>query len=423
MSRESQKKELFEDHALCDRFIFSAKENTLLITPLHLNPTFLKNALSILNLKNVINFVPAECNDSICEAILKDKNLMAVLKKLIKNNRETTIESYANTREFSKLINSLKRAQPGLKTPSFSGNGSGWTTSYFGSKSGFRQTITNLDYTFANIPKYALCRNINEVIGWVHYFYKHNKDCVLKTNRGLAGAGLLILKQNQISDEKVNEFIKKNFEKESYWKQEITVVEEFIEPDLKVCGGAPNIELKIENKKVTPLYTCAMRINSQGAFKGVEIGKMAVPKNIDKKLITYGQEFGELLINFGFSGYFEIDFVCGINRKVYPLEANTRRTGGTHVYELGVALFGDKFIENHYFVSNNLIDAPKLKNLSYDKVKKVFAPLLYPIKNQKKGLILTVINLLPVGQIGYIVVGSNKKQTQEIENQFFKLIT
>ena len=85
----------------------------------------------------------------------------------------------------------------------------------------------------------------------------------------------------------------------------------------------------------------------------------------------------------GYRGYFDIDVVVAKNSKeIYLIETNTRRTGGTHVYDIAKKLFGTKWEKKNFLISNDQfcygkkVIAPKI---IFDKIKN----LLYPMKNSQ----------------------------------------
>lgn len=139
-------------------------------------------------------------------------------------------------------------------------------------------------------------------------------------------------------------------------------------------------------------------------------------------MFDFGFEVAKFYQKSGYRGFFDIDFVYGINGRLAPLESNLRRTGGTHVYELGKRLLGESFEKKYYLVANNICDSPKLKGKSFSEIKRIFSKLLYPIKEQKEGVILTIYSYLKMGKLGYVVIGKNKKKANKMELDFLKLL-
>lgn len=414
--------EIFEDHAICDRFIFANQDNRVLITPFPIENSFFDYAKKLLRFKNVVNLYPKKLSYSLSKSILSDKNLLNKLIAIIGINPGIEIVSYAATPEFIELVNYLRNKALKFDTPEIPQENESWTSYFFDSKAGFRQINPQLGQDFPSMPEGVICSSQNEIKGWAQYFIKKSGGCVLKTNRGLAGAGLQIIKESDLKKSNLIAFIDKLLASEPYWTKEITIVEEFIEPDMNICGGAPNIELTIKNGKLKPLYVCGMRMTKEGVFKGVEIGKGAVPAKLTKDLIKHGVKFGKYLKKFAYQGYFEIDWVIAKKNKIYPIEANLRRTGGTHVFELAQQLLENDFLHKYYIVANNIVDAPNFSNNNFLEVQKKTSDFLYPMNNKKEGIIITVMNYLKKGKFGYVAIGKNSARVHDIENKFLELI-
>lgn len=405
MDKKRAKVEIAEDHDLCDRFIFADEDNRMLITPYPLDRDFLSHASRLLRLKNVINLSPDNIKESLCEAILADKKILQKIIGVIKQNPGIKIQSYAATDELIVLINFLTKKKLVFSTPEVAEAENLWIRKYFDSKSGFRQIASGM-------PEGYICHGINEIKNFVYYFLKKGKSCVVKTDEGLAGAGLKIVKKLPV------------FFAERYWQTKPSVVEEFIKPDEKVCGGAPNIEFMIKDKSLIPLYTCGMRVTAEGVFRGVEMGKGAVPKKISLQLLKYGKTFGKFLLQKGYRGFFEVDFVINKQGRLFPIEANLRRTGGTHVYELCRRILGGNFLNNYFIVAKNTTAAPRFKkNYSFNSLKKELAEFLYPQNEKKDGIVITIFHSLKRGNIGYVAFGKSKAEVLKLERNFLARLT
>lgn len=424
MTPKQKEEEVFEDHAYCDRFVLTDRDNRVLITPFELDKDFTYEIAKLLKLKDVAYYAPKTVNESTCQAIIDDRQLYQKLREIISNNPAIKIGSYAATLEFKNLTNRLKKDGLKFQIEGVPQKNNLWTASFFDSKAGFRQAVNSLKSPFLQMPKGVICTKRSELIGWIRYFLQKKKCIVLKSNRGLAGAGLRIIHNDELAIEKIPSFLDDLFQKEPFWKSEPIVVEEYIKPNLNQCAGAPNIEMVIENNSFHYLYECGMRISNKGVFMGAEFGKGAVSPKISKFLKKAGRKFGELLRTCSYQGHFEIDFVYGgPDNKIYAIEANLRRTGGTHAFEFARRLLGDKFINNFYIVSVNKKDASCLSGTNYDKVKRLLADIYYPIDGKKEGVIISTVNYLKKGKIGYLIIGLNKKRVYQIEKIFLKKIS
>jgi hypothetical protein len=422
MEKSRREDEIFEDHALCDRFLFSDLDNRILVTPFALDPDYVEDTRKLLNDPHLVNLFPAKVNDSVCEAIIKDKKLLNQLTKAIKDNPKINLIAYAVTPEFLKLIIFLKDQGLSFKTPEVPEERARWTSAFFDSKGGFRQAVPYLGQRFTPMPEGFICRTPGEIIGWADYLLEKDGGCVLKTNRGLAGAGVKLIRKKDLKNQSLADFINEIIKKDPYWTKELTVVEQLVDIDESVAGGNPSVEFQVTDNKVIPLYVCGMRVTAEGVFRGVEIGKGAVPSSLVKSLFNQGRLWAKFLQKVGYRGFFDIDWVYDKKGKVYPIESNIRRTGGTHVYELAKRLLGKDYQKNYYIVANNIMNTARFAKKSYSFIKKELSSLLYPKNDKKEGVILTDITYLVKGNLGYVVIGKNKKRVAEIEESFLKLL-
>lgn len=420
MQARGREHEVFEDHALGDRFMFATGDNRILITPLPIDKAFWKDTEERISLKNWVNYSPGILSDSVCQAIIDDKVLLKKVMEAVEENPEIEVMAYTATDEFIGLVKFLRGKGLKFKTPEMPLEGAEWTEKFFGSKAGFRQTVNQIRMT--EMPEGMVCYNGEEILGWAKYILDKYEGVVLKTNRGLAGAGLRILRKKEIGERDLKEVVNEILVSEPYWMKEPVIVEAMVEADLMAAGGNPNVELKIAGNKVEKLYFCGMRVTREGVFKGVEIGKGVAPKAMEELLYKWGIMWGEYLKNAGYRGFYDMDCIAGTDNKIWPLESNTRRTGGTHLYELGVRLFGKDFAENNYVAGNNIAEAPKFYNKNFETLKTELGDLFYPMKGKKEGVIVTVCSLLVEGKIGYGVVGADKKRVEEVEKEFLKRI-
>ena len=422
MDKKMSLHEIMEDHYLCDRFVFFNEDKHMLVTPFALDQDFVNYSKQILKMKNLINVYPKSITDSLSNAVLKDIKLLNQIISVIKHNPKIRLISYATTPEFTNLISYFKSLNLKFQTPEMAVVGNEWTGPFFDSKSGFRQGVNYVGGNFPEMPEGIICDGIDDVKAWAEYFLtKENSGCVIKSNRGLAGAGLKIIKRSDIGDNNIRQYLNQNLT-ENYWKKDMVVVERFIEADHHICGGFPNIEMKINGNGVETLYYCGMRVTDQGQFLGVEIGKKAVPLFVKRATRRAAVKYGQFLQKAGYKGFYEIDWVISKKKELFPVEANLRRTGGTHVYETAIRLLGDDFQDNYYITATNIQSASKIKNIDFKSLKNQLKPILYPINNQKRGVIITIYSYLIKSKIGYMVIGNDKKDALSIENNLLELI-
>ncbi|MDP2947894.1 MAG: hypothetical protein Q8N88_07300 [Nanoarchaeota archaeon] len=404
------------EHSLCQRAFFWNNDNKVVITPYPIESAFLKANSAILGYRNIKNISPRKINLSLCEALIKDKIAFKNLVAIIKANQNISITPYAITDEFLSFIYKLRELNLKFKVPELPKLNSLWTVEYLDSKSGFRETLYKIQVKNKNIklPQGFICKDINEANQVGQWFLNNKRSCIFKSNFGESGWGLKILKKNHA------ETIEKLTNKESIWNNMLIIVEEYINPDINLGGGSPSIEVLIRKTGPKVTYICGQIVDDFGSFKGVSLGNDIFDAKTVVQLKRSGMIIGKEYWEMGYRGYFDIDAVISKDKKeIYLIETNTRRTGGTHVYDIARKIFGKKWEKESYLISNDQFCYGKKVlplNVVFDKIKN----LLYPIDGDKAGIIVTIADRhRPL--FGFVIVGKNKNKCLKIYDKLIKL--
>lgn len=75
--------------------------------------------------------------------------------------------------------------------------------------------------------------------------------------------------------------------------------------------------------------------------------------------------------------------------------------------------------------SNDKYIRPGIKGLSYRDLKTVLAPVLYPMEEQQRGIVITQSfrSMYDRGKFGYVSIGENQDDTRNIELQLDKILS
>lgn len=163
-----------------------------------------------------------------------------------------------------------------------------------------------------------------------------------------------------------------------------------------------------------------MRVDRNGFYKGQEVHKSILSKELANKLIKIGFSLGKTFSKSGYRGYFDVDFIVSKNGKVFVTESNTRHTGGTHVYKASINLFGKDFMDKTYVLSNNDYLLPN-KSLNFLKVRDILNSILFN-KKSGEGVVIASSNLIKLGMFSYIIFGKTKKRALDIEERMGVLL-
>ena len=415
---KSEKKIEIELNAYLGDLHFMAgagKKDLIYVGPSDIDDSLKEYYCNLFGVDDIPTFKPQKHLGNTCSDILNDKKLFDKLVKITKPASRVNLVSYSSTKTFFELGEKLRKRGVKIAYPESPLKGAGWTVDFFGSKSGIRQMGELM-------PDGYICSDVHEAAQIATNVYLKKGSVVIKTNKGHSGAGILIYRKGELPKDydKCLKHLEWVFSTELYWNKFQIIVEDYIDPNLEIGGGFPNVEFKISEKgEIEFLYACGNRVTADGVFNGIEIGKGSMdgksPQEMKKAADFLGKKYKEA----GYRGYFDVDFVYGKDNKLYINESNARRTGGTHLYLIASKLLGNKFTTEHYTLCKNMHDMKKPVKSFSDLLNK-FKPLLFDRK-KKEGVIFCSSNLLKYGKLAYIIVGKNKQKASELETKLYSL--
>lgn len=408
--------------ALSQRAFFWQGDDKVVITPYLIPSTLMEVNKRALGLRNVVNLAPAKRGINLCSLVIEDKGLMRRICKEIRKNHSVTVSPYAVTQDFLQLVARLKGLGLDFTVPEKPANESLWTVPYLDSKVGFRAEMLKLrsEYKNVKIPEGFVAMDATEAQQMMGWFYTRNRSSVIKANFGESGWGVKILRrEDYLSFLAFQKAVAKILKSDVIWQNTSIVIEEFIDPDTKVAGGFPSTETLVTDHGASFTYHCGQVLNNAGIFFGVEIGKCVFSDSLSEKLLTIANAIGKRYWELGYRGYFDTDFIVSKTGEIYVSETNTRKTGGTHVYDVARNLFGKGYETEAYLLSydSSLYGRKKIEP---SKLLEKLGHVLYPMEGQKKGAIVTLISeWKPV--LGYIVVASNRSEGQKLQQQLLSI--
>lgn len=413
------KQKINHELTLSQRAFFWESNDKIVITPYPIPVALFEANKAICGFKNVVNVAPKAGSIDLSASVMKDKRLLKLIAGAVRDNSQITLSPYAVTQEFLQLLDKLKIGSKEKPLEE-----SLWTTSYLDAKVGFRAEILRLGFEHKEIkvPEGFVAQDATEALQIAEWFYQRSQPSVMKVNFGESGWGLKILRPEEYPSLSVfREGIRKTLKSDVIWEKTSIIVERFIELDTEVAGGSPSTEIFVNENGASVSYNCGQVLNEYGVFLGVEIGKSALSSVLSRKLSSVGNIIGKRYWELGYRGYFDIDFIVAKDGEIYIAETNTRRTGGTHTYDLAKHLFGVNWEKEVYLLSYDSFMYGR-KKIAPEKLLAKVNPLLYPIKNQKKGIVLTLISeWSPV--LGYIVIASNRSEGLSLQEQLLGIFS
>jgi len=391
----------------------------LFISPTTIEKHFLQYFDSLFKIKQLEVYTPCVHTGRTCIDTLNDPELISILLEKAKAYKKLTLLSYSSSNEFYKLKNFLLKQGVNVYTPESPSDECAWTVNFFGSKSGIRQlgqSSKGKEPDF-EISEGLICVGVEDAAKIAADKYLSEDGVVLKTNKGHSGNGVLIFREGDLPNtyEECEAALLDKLSKEKYWSVFPIIVEDLVNVNHSVAGGYPSIEFKIQKSgEVNYLYCCGLRVTSSGVFQGTEIGAEIINERYLARIIDLGFYIGERYAYEGYRGYFDVDMIAAKNYKIYVTESNTRRTGGTHAYKIGVKLFGKDFIDDKFLINENMFPLNKSKFIDFQKLLNIMGPVLFN-KKSGKGVIFPSANLLKVHTLAYIAIGDSEKESKEIE--------
>lgn len=421
-SQKERAKKVQIEHNLCDRTLLWEGDNKIVITPFAISPLLFEHNIKALGFKNCLNLFPKDVNINLSNAIIKDKSLMKKLMSVIEDNPGIRISPYAVTQSFIDLAECFKMENLDFIVEERPYKNSDWTVQFLDSKIGSRVEIDKIKDKNINTPKSVICRSKKEAVDVAEWFYKNNNSFVVKANFGEGGWGTLIIKKDdRKSWDEVSTKIKGEFTNDSIWDDGLIIVEEYITAERGISSGCPSSELFLSEKGPRITYLCDQVVTEAGNFLGVALGKDALDEKVKDKInkasILVGKRFWEL----GYRGFFDIDFVLSKEDGTpYIIETNMRRTGGTHIFDVARLIFGDKWEEKTFILSQDSFSYGE-KLLSEKVILEKMKNILFPINNEKRGLIISIVNKWKPA-FGFIIVEESSDKALKIYSEMKNLL-
>uniref|UniRef100_A0A7C4TJI1 ATP-grasp domain-containing protein n=1 Tax=candidate division WWE3 bacterium TaxID=2053526 RepID=A0A7C4TJI1_UNCKA len=400
-----------------NRSLLYGKDNKVIITPTKINETHLISICKMVGWKNALNIYPKKISKAISLDLKNNKAFRNKLIEIIKENPNVEIIPYRQTSEFYELVSYLKKLNLKFLTPETMLEETKFIESYFHSKRGFRhlwEMVKNPSLPIS-IPQGYIVENLEEAIdaGW--WFSKQKKDFVIKYNRGVQGIGVAFFLYRELPKSKdgFTKFIK-NHLTENIWNTTCLVVEEKIEIDKSKLGGSPNVELCIDTKgNVHCEYGCEQVLAPDGkTFEGIRMNKKVDGSKHIKAAFLAGRLFGKKLAELGYKGIFEFDLVISKDNKLFAVESNLRRNGGTHIHEFCKTLLGKGYTKK-YWIHSQDINLWKGKKRNVKNLYKVLEKYFYKNGNDT-GVIITNPDMITCDVLSILFIAKTEKELEKL---------
>ncbi len=431
---KSQKEGLFWtrfDTFDSNRALLYGDDNKAIITSSPIYTPHFNHMISLMGWKKVLNISPTKASPSISADCVSDQTLKKELIQIIKKNPGVAIIPYRSTPQFQKLIHFLRKRKLIFETPETIPEEKQFILNYFNTKRGFRH-LWHLSYAnnppHVQIPEGFITQNKKEAIDAAWWFKQAGESFVIKYNSGVQGIGIELIDHKTLSTSKKKFTVQvKDLLKDSMWNETIIIIEKAIPTNKRAESISPSIEVYIDPQgEVSESYVSDQILaEDKRTFRGIYIYPELMTDASIKKTFDSGIKFGKRLAQYGYRGVFDMDLIRSNNNEIYVVEANLRRTGGTHLHELCLALLGKRYGRNYHSLIEDVY-LNKKHGLTYEKCLFLFEEELYNNENHS-GIIFANPDMLKVNILVIVLIAKTRRQIlalrAKVENKLKKVIT
>lgn len=346
--------------------------------------------------------------------ILRESRLLTRLVDYAGAQRTVQLIPYATTPQFLRLVETL-RTECGLNVllPESPAPERLWLRDYIDTKVGFRVLASRwLSGADRLLPQGIVCQDANKAAAAIRWLCTNGRACVVKANGGENGIGNFILRSDDCSS---TEDILHTLRRNAFLRDDLIVVEEFITSENSV---SPSLELFVPpwgagRPEITYL-SCQLFLEF-GNFCGVLVSRELLDTRWYPPLAESGLLIATRLQEMGYVGHFDLDAVVDDEERVFLLEVNSRRTGGTHVHEFARFFFGPDYLDEVVLLSHDAMKSGAITRL--DDLLEMIGDLLYPMQRAQRGVIVTVSSSLMAGEFGCIIVASSTQEAIALQQE------
>lgn len=407
-----EREELINSEAyLCDRTLLWAGDPKLVIGNYPIaHKEFVTRQLNFLN---TLYHYPKKSSPYLSLDILNDNSLVSAIINYAGKDGKIQIIPYATTPEFLDLVDVLRtKHQLDVSTPESPDRDHLWIRDYVDTKAGFRQLVTSwLPDADKFLPFGVICYNPSQAAKVVNWFLKRGEDCLVKANTGENGIGITKFRSGTANT--IQE-IEEQISSDSYFSNDLIVVEQCISATQQI---SPSLEVMVPplgagDPEIT--YLSKQLFQEFGDFCGIEVSQYLYEQPWYPDLKRCGVTIARRLQDIGYVGHFDLDCIVSDDGRLYLLEINTRRTGGTHVHDLAHHSIGPDYIKKASLLSFEAMSSGDISTA--DELLNVVRDFLYPLREDEPyGLVVTVSTTLEYRRFGCLTIAPTPAQALELQ--------
>lgn len=339
----------------------------------------------------------------------------ALLNRLIEyagESRTVQLIPYAATDEFLQLVEALER-EHGLTVllPESPRRDRLWIRDYIDSKIGFRILASRwLPNAEALLAEGLACQTLDDAAHAALWFVSQGRACLVKSDIGENGIGNVVMHPDQFNSV---DAIASHLRASPYLNEHWLTVEELIAADHPL---SPSLEVYVPREGDPQItYVSDQLFQGFGDFCGVLVSRELLAAPWYTPLAESGMLLAGNLQKMGYVGHFDLDCVVNDDGRLYLLEINPRRTGGTHVHEFAAHVFGDNYLSRVALLSNDTLSSGSIAN--FDELLGVIGDFQYPMDGENRGIFFMVTSALEAHEFGCIIAGADTAEVVDIQRR------
>lgn len=346
--------------------------------------------------------------------ILREPALLQALVEYAGPDKTVQLVPYATTPEFLRLVDVL-RSEHGLTVllPETPASEAIWVRDYVDTKTGYRVLASRWLHNAADlIPEGYPCHTAELAAQTATWFSRNGRACLIKADIGENGIGNRIVRP---SDAMTPDAVLEMIEQYRFLGQNWLTVEMLIEAEKPL---SPSLEFYVPpagQGEPVITYLSDQLFQEFGDFCGVLVSRELNAQPWASVMAEAGLCLARHLQAMGYVGHFDLDAVVDDDERVYLLEVNSRRTGGTHVHEFAHFMFGADYLDKVALLSNDSMKAGTATTV--EELLAAVGDLQYPIAGQQRGVVVTITSALEAGEFGCIVIGSNSAEVVAMQQE------
>ncbi|MEO1144961.1 MAG: ATP-grasp domain-containing protein [Cyanobacteria bacterium J06638_22] len=355
---------------------------------------------------------PDSPSASLCRDLLHRDDLMAKLNYWAGDAGALELIPYATTDAFMELLAALRQQGIAVYTPESVDEQQLGLRAYLGTKAGCRGVMTQV-LGSQMLPESYLAPSIDEAVAIAQTFVTRQQPFLIKPNDGCLGIGQtrFVAPPFPSPDE-----IRAQLQHNPFLQNNLLVVEAFITARNAI---SPSVEVVIpRNGMPQILLVCIQQFSSSGHYMGEVVSRSWRSEPWYRPLTEAAMAIAQHLQRIGYVGHFDLDSLIDDTGTPYFIEFNPRRTGGSHIHDLGVHLLGDTYLEQAALLSQTGLSIPAFPSI--DACISHMQPWFYPIGGKPQGIVVTHSATIPQQKLGYVAIAPDLESVLALNQKFLQ---